>query len=202
VYQINAGQNLTVQISLDQLTKDTPFAVDRLLIVRMDEPTRQMMDLLPSGRVLVSMMDDPDAKFYEFTQGTNKTPVQDRGQFFNDVLAWNGSLSSRALIQPYPIPIWVEWTPVNRLAAGTYEVYVWIPSQHATVEAEYFLMVNGKVVERPNPALVNQKDHSGVWLTLGTWDLPEESLVGLRMVVAPGITGEIGVDAVAIVSVK
>lgn len=202
VYRINAGQSLTVEIALEQLTKDAPFAIDRLLIVRLNEPTRQMIDLLPSGRTLVSMLDDADVRFFEVVGGTEPIQVKDRGLSFTDVLAWNGSLSSRNLEKAVTFPIWVDWNPENRLAAGTYEVYVWIPAQHATVITEYFLLADGKVVKRSNPAQVNQKDHSGTWLSLGTWDLSNDAAVSLRMVVAPGTTGEIGVDAVAIVSVK
>lgn len=201
VYQINAGQSLSVKLALGQLAKETPFAVDRLLIVRMNVANSQMLEGLPSGRALVSLLDDFDAKFYEVTADKGPVLVRDRGVFYTDVLGWNGAISSRALTQPLAIPIWVEWTPVNRLSAGKYEVYVWMPAQHATTVVDYALLADGRDVERPSPAQVSQRDHAGVWLSLGLWDLPEEGMVGIRMIVAPGVTGEIGVDAVAIVKV-
>lgn len=206
VYQINAGQTLSVAVTLGQLTKDTPFAIDRLLIVRLNESTRQMLDMLPSGRTLVSMLDDPWAKFYEISKDEksgNLIPnsTSTRGEEFSDVQAWNGSMTSRKLEQPYA-PIWVDWTLGDRLSPGTYEVYVWIPIQHATVVANYFLLADGKVVERPSPAQINQADHPGAWVSLGTWTLDKEAIVGLRMIVDAGVVGEIGVDAVAIVKVE
>ncbi|MBK6647481.1 MAG: hypothetical protein IPG44_17335 [Anaerolineales bacterium] len=201
VYQANAGQTLAVQLAIGELTDKKPFAVDRLLVVRLNESTRQMLDQLPAGRPLVSLLDDPAVRFFEVVGGEPKQ-VKDRGALFNDVQAWNGSFTSRPLNEPLTIPVWVEWTSENRLSAGTYEVYVWIPALHATVVADYFLLADGKEVDRPNPATINQKDHAGKWLSLGTWDLPQESMVSLRMIVAAGVTGEIGLDAVAIVKVE
>jgi hypothetical protein len=202
VYQANAGQSLIVQAKLGELTEETPFAVDRVLIVRLNEASRQILDLLPTGRTLVSLLDDSEARFLEVVGGTAPTQTQDRGSLFNDVMAWNGSFSSRTLAEPASFPIWVDWTPANRLTAGTYEVQVWVPAQHATIITEYALLGDEKMVERPNPAPVNQKDHPGAWVTLGTWDLPEEAAVSLRMIIAAGMTGDIGVDAVAILRVE
>ena len=201
VYQVNRGQSVSVKLALGQLAKETPFAVDRLLIVRLNAGNSQMLEGLPSGRVLASLLDDFDAKFYEVTADKGPVQVRDRGVFYTDVLGWNGSFSSRALTQPLAIPIWVEWAPVNHLPAGKYEVYVWMPAQHATAVVDYALLADGKVVERPSPTQVNQRDHTGVWISLGLWDISEEALVSLRMIVAPGVTGEIGVDAIAIVKV-
>jgi hypothetical protein len=201
VYQANAGQTMSVGVALGKLSRETPFAIDRLLIVRLNESTRLMMDGLPAGRTLVSLMDDPQTLFYEVWSNA-PAKVKDRGSEFNDVPAWNGKLTSRLLEVPYLAPIWVEWLLGNRLPQGTYEVYVWIPAKHATVVADYVLLADGKVVERDSPATVNQADHAGVWWTLGTWTLDKEATVGLRLIVAAGATGEIGVDAVAIVKVE
>ncbi|MBI5823889.1 MAG: hypothetical protein HZB18_07680 [Chloroflexi bacterium] len=201
VYQVNVGQSVSVKLALGQLAKETPFAVDRLLIVRLSAGNSQMLEGLPSGRELASLLDDFDAKFYEVTADKGPVQVRDRGVLYSDVLGWNGSFSSRALTQPLAIPIWVEWAPVNHLPAGKYEIYVWMPAQHSTAVVDYALLADGKVLERPSPAQVNQRDHAGVWISLGLWDISEEALVSLRMIVAPGVTGEIGVDAIAIVKV-
>ncbi|MBK8417400.1 hypothetical protein [Candidatus Villigracilis saccharophilus] len=198
-YQVNAGQKLSVSVTLGELTDQTPFAVDRVLIVRLNESNWQMLDALPAGRTLASLMDDSTATFFEVVD-SKPVAVKDRGNFFTDVKAWNGSFTSRSLTEA-TVPIWVDWTPVNRLSPGTYEVLVWIPENHATVVADYVLLADSKIVERPNPAQVNQSDHKGVWWTLGTWTLEKESVVSLRMIIADGALGDIGVDAAAIVSV-
>jgi hypothetical protein len=192
---------MNVSITLGQLSKDTPFAIDCLLIVRLNESARQMLDGLPSGRPLVSLMDDTQASFYEVLQ-EGPVYVRDRGNLFNDVLAWNGSFTSRKLEKPYLLSIWVDWLLGNRLPPGIYEVYVWIPNKHATVVADYAFLADGQVVERDSPATVNQIDHASAWWTLGIWTLDKEATVGLRMIVAAGALGEIGVDAVAIVRVE
>ena len=201
IYQANAGQTMSVGVTLGQLSQDAPFAVDRLLIVRLNESASQMLDGLPAERTLVSLMDDSQASFFEVLK-EGPVKVKDRGDPFNDVQAWNDSFISRVLEKPYIAPIWVEWLLGNRLPPGTYEVYIWIPAKHATLVADYALLADGKVVERSNPAQVNQADHAGVWWTLGTWTLDKEATVGLRLIVAAGVTGEIGVDAVAIVKVE
>ena len=198
-YQVNAGQKLSVSVTLGELTDQTPFAVDRVLIVRLNESNWQMLDALPAGRTLASLMDDSTATFFEVVD-SKPVAVKDRGNFFTDVKAWNGSFTSRSLTEA-TVPIWVDWMPVNRLSPGTYEVLVWIPENHATVVVDYVLLADNKIVERPNPAQVNQSDHKGVWWTLGTWTLEKESVVSLRMIVADGALGDIGVDAAAIVSV-
>jgi hypothetical protein len=206
VYSIARGQRLQVSVTTGELTDKTPFAVDRLLIVRINEPTRQMLDLLPAGRTLVSLLDNAQATFYQDvynkkTKQLEKTRLQDQGVTFSDVLAWNGDFVSKNLGPTGErAPVYVDWEGLNRLPAGEYEVYVWIPAQHATAAGEYILLVDGKPSKRDNPATVNQNDYHGEWVTLGTWRLDQEALVGLHFQVEKGVPGEIGVDAVAIVS--
>lgn len=200
VYQAAPGQSLSVTIILGELTVDTPFAVDRLLIVRVNEQTRQMLDALPAGRTLVSLLDNAQATFYELN---DSTPVrtQSQGNLFNDALAWNRDFLSRNLGETgYAAPVQVDWSALNRLPAGEYEIYVWIPAQHATVAGEYILLADDLPLKRDNPATVNQRDHGGVWVSLGLWKLERDALVGLRFLVDRNVPGEIGIDAVAIVS--
>jgi len=132
---------------------------------------------------------------------------------YEDALAWNASITSLALTGTNnTAEIWAQWQPphlaapdsslVTRLPAGKYEVQVWIPAQHATAAVEYFLLADGKVVERASPAQVNQADFAGGWVTLGIWELPNEAAVTLRLVVEKGAVGEVGLDAVAILRVE
>lgn len=213
-YQVNAGQTLHVGVDLPKLGGDAvdPFSADRVLIVRLDEPARQMLDLLPAGRPLVSLLDDGvGIRYFQNKTGTSAT-FKDTPEY-EDVLAWNGSMTSLELTDANnTAEIWAQWQPphlaapdsplVTRLAAGTYEVQVWIPAQYATAEVEYFLVADGKVVERASPVKVNQADYAGEWVTLGIWELPNEAAVTLRLVVEKGTLGEVGLDAVAILRVE
>lgn len=201
VYQANAGETMSVGVALGQLSLDMPFAVDRLLIVRLNESTMQMLDRLPARRTLVSLMDDTQASFFEISQ-EGPVKVNDRGNSFSNVQAWNGGFLSRTFTIPFGRQIWIDWLRGDRIEMGTYEAYVWIPAKHATVIADYAFLADGQIVERDRPARVNQADHAGVWWTLGTWTLDKEATVGLRMIVASDALGEIGVDAVAIVRVE
>lgn len=206
VYLAEAGQTMSIHVDLPPLTAETPFAADRILIVRLNEPEREMLDALPGGRPLVSLLDDSNAVIYQVngSGAVSHTYKEEQIAVFDDVFSWAGSMSSVALPNDYGYPgqtTLVDWESPELYLPGEYEVLVWIPANHhATVPAEYKLLVNGEVLERINPAEIAQEDHLGEWVSLGRWKLEEEASLGLRMIVAPEAVGELGVDAVAILS--
>jgi serine/threonine protein kinase len=202
-YEVRTGQTLTVRAEIGPRTADSPFAVDRVLIVKVSEAQRQILEALPPGRTLASLLDDAHAKFYELTGG-GPVPVSKPWTPVTDAPAWNGSFSTRN--QAWVVPVQVYWAPIGRLPAGEYELYAWIPSQHATVIADYALLADGQEVKR-TPAEIVQKKFSGEWVSLGTWKLEAEAAVTVRMTI-PTVTvkpenqgGEIGADAVALLRV-
>lgn len=198
MYQAQPGQRLSVAVQLGELTEQTPFAADRVLIVRLAPNAVTMLEALPQERRLVSLLDE--AAFFEVV-GDKPAPVKNQGSVFMDALSWGASLLSRNEPAGYVTPIWVDWTPLGLLPAGNYEVRVWIPEKHATINGEYQLLLDGKVLPRESPAQVNQADHANEWWTLGVWQIPQPGAVSLRLVVPPNIAGEIGVDAVVILSI-
>ncbi len=199
-YQIQSGQKLSIRLDIGPLDKTKPFAIDRLLIIKVSDTQKNILDGLPAGRTLVSLLDDSRASFYELVEG-KPVLVKDRGVQIPDALAWDGSFNSRNLATPYVTTIWVDWQPLGRLPAGTYELLVWVPKTNATVHATYDLLADGELVPRDNPAPLDQSAYHGEWVSLGTWKMDTEAAVGVRMVIEKGISGEIGVDAVAIVRV-
>jgi hypothetical protein len=209
-YEIVQGQNLSVQADIGPRNEETPFAADRLLVLKVSDDQRPMVDILAGERPLVSLLDDDRATFFaEFNGLALKEEYQGIEQ--TDALAWNNqfrSLDFTGDLWNFNLignEIWVDWGPLGRLPAGQYELYAWVPAEHATAVVDFALLADGTVVERQNPAPLNQKDHTGVWVSLGIWDLPEEAAVSVRMIISrtnqSPETAEIGIDAVALVRV-
>ncbi len=207
-YEVSGGQTLSVQATIGSLPKDTSFAVDRLLVLKISDRQRPMIDALPTGRVLASLVDDQRAVY--LLQFTEK-PSLEQGVPYNDSSAWNDtyrSLDLKAWDQnTYGNEIWVDWNPLGKLSAGEYELYVWIPAQHATAIVDFKLFVEKGELKRSTDATLNMKDVTGAWKSMGSWSLPDDSSVRVRMVVnrksqtAGEGNVEIGVDAVALVRV-
>lgn len=198
MYQAQPGQRLSVAVQLGELTEQTPFAADRVLIVRLAPNAVTMLEALPQERRLASLLDE--AAFFEVVDD-KPALVKNQGSVFTDALSWGASLLSRSEPVGYVTPIWVDWTPLGILPAGNYEVRIWIPEKHATVSGEYQLLLDGKVLPRDNPAQVNQVDHHSEWWTVGVWQIPQAGAVSVRLVVPSEVAGEIGVDAVVILSI-
>jgi hypothetical protein len=212
MYEVGNGQRMSIRVSIDALTSETPFALDRLLIVKLSDSQVQMVNLLPVNRPLVSLLDDNRASFYELVSGS---PVQvvNRGQNYTDTLSWGNSLLSRNLTPALNVPLWVEWQGVGQTPAGAYEVYVWIPALHASIQANYAFLLNGQPIQfdgsevRPDSGTeeflrpVNQNDHSGIWYSLGIWRLQTPGIAGMRMIIPENTTGEACIDSIAIVRV-
>jgi hypothetical protein len=203
-YEVVQEQHLSVQVAVGARSPDTPFALDRLLIAKISDAQKHLLDALPQGRVLVSLLDDDRATF-SAVSGSETTRLSDEyhGQIQTGASAWNGSFRSHGS------EIWVaagntlqvDWAPIGRLPAGQYELYVRIPAQHAAVVADYALLADGNPVPRETPARVRQADFTGAWVSLGIWQLEGEAAVGVRMIVSKENQDEIGVDAVALARV-
>ena len=219
-YEVPGGQTMSVQVVLPKLTATTPFSLDRLLILKLSDTQVSMLTGtdqhgLPANRTLVSLMDDPKARFYETVPDTGTVQVRDRGNPFSDVPAWGGSFQSRTVTGSVN-PIQVDWLSSGRLPAGDYNVWVWIPASHASAVVDFALLADTQIIQftgdpvagdtAPDAYLrrsINQgaKEIKGTWLSLGNWTLKSEAAVTVRMLVGAGASGDIGVDAVAIVAV-
>lgn len=210
IYALQAGQRLEVSARAENLSQKAMFGADRILIVRLNPAMRAMVDALPQGRPLVSLLDDGSAEYNTFNKGDEQEAIpfsKAKQLIFPVDRSWNGSI--HAFPMPAPareyVNLQINWQPTELLPAGTYEVYVWIPAEHATAIVEYQLLASyegGKPapVPREVPAKVNQADWHGQWVTLGTWKIDKEARLGLRLIASLGeAIGEVGVDAVAIV---
>jgi hypothetical protein len=208
-YQLEAWQILAVEAQIGPLSDQLPFLLDRLLIVKIPDTQRSMIDSLPGGRVLVSLLDDDRATF---KAQTNEKPLMDQGVKYTDVPTWKNEFLSLDLSGELWVPgsigheVWVDWEPLGKLPPGSYELYVWIPAQHATAIGEFSLLANGRLVQRDTEAPIDMSAVGGEWKSMGIWNLTEESAVGVRLAVKRAeqleYHGEIGVDAVALVRVE
>lgn len=204
-YEVGQNQALSVQAEIPDLRRNAFFALDRLLIVKVAETQRSMLDALPSGRVMVSVLDDSRAVVYA---GLSSGPVRIgdyQGQPQTDALAWKGSFRSllwdAKLKEAAGNTVLVKWSPLGRLPAGEYELRVWVPASHSTVAVGFTLLADGEELKPDTPRELNQNEHRGEWASLGTWTLAEEAAVGVQMTINRQPDSEIGFDAVALVRV-
>ncbi|MBM4424662.1 MAG: hypothetical protein FJ030_14965 [Chloroflexi bacterium] len=207
VYEVRQNQQLSVQavtpdLSAPDLGGTAFFALDHLLIVKVSESQRPMIDALPFGRVVVNMLDDSRAVF---RLGERALADKYQGQPQTDALAWGNAFRSLLwdanLTNAVGNKVLVKWSPLGRLPAGEYELLVWVPASHSTVVVDFSLLADGVEIKPETPRPLDQKSASGQWVSLGTWVLENEAAVGVRMTIAKQEGAEIGVDAVALARV-
>jgi hypothetical protein len=209
-YEIGQGQNLSITSAVSLRSAEDPFAIDRIMIAKLEDAQRQIIDALPDGRILSALMDDTDAKFFF---GSQVSPLNDpyQGESLSEALAWNKSYRSLDLtgenwVSAIGNNLRVDWVANSFLQAGKYELLVWVPASNATAIVDFQLVTEGKVVERENPAEMNQQAHSGEWVSIGIWDLTEPANIVVRMNISKekqdNQMTQIGIDAVALVHVN
>jgi hypothetical protein len=192
-YAVRRGQHLRVSASVGSRDETNPFAVDRLLIVRVPPRELEKLARIPQGRPLATFID-------ERLSGDQFVNVPSSFE-----LATVDSAVNQQMYFSTRDPggtVMVEWPSIQRLSAGKYQLLAWIPSEHATVNAEYSLLADGMPVPRqPATSEMDQAYYSEEWVDLGLWELTSEAAIGVRMEVASGFLEneqEIGVDAVAV----
>jgi len=210
-FDVSQGQSLKIEASVDERTSETPFAIDRILIAKLTDEHRTLLDGLPGERTLVNLLDDSRGFFYS---GENQLRLNKlyQGVEWSDALAWGQSFRSFDITgenwdtNAFGNRLRVDWTPIGRISQGKYELYTWIPAEHATAVVEFALLSDNEVINRENPAKLNQRDHSSKWVSLGIWELPRDSSVTIRMIINKEDNlaefTEIGIDAVALVKVN
>lgn len=199
-YSFQYGQTLAVQADIGPRSAREPFAFDRLLVLKIPPEAAARLEPLPSDRPLRALADDDRVTFYEQTEG-QLVRAEPHIQRLPEPSAWNGSLLNRDLTQPHPAPVIAQWRLPGRLPAGIYELWVWIPAEHATIAADYDLLASGRLLERLNPAKIRQGDFTNQWISLGLWSLPQEAALTVQMTIQPGETGLVGADAITLVFV-
>ena len=72
---------------------------------------------------------------------------------------------------------------------------------HASAAARYDLIADGQVIDNGQENAVEQGELNGQWARVGTWFLPREAAVGVRMTITIEKNRgqcEIGVDAIVL----
>lgn len=200
-YEVAYGQQLQVEASVAARSVEQPFAATSLLILQVPETNRAMLDSLPAARTLVSLLDDSRADRYAFSNDDQEF-VSSSPEFWfsaSESTTWNGGFIGRSTQWT---TLRVDWAPLGRLPAGSYELQVWIPTQSATAQVRYTLLADGVEIEPDTPREINQASSSGVWVSLGLWQLAQEASVGVRVETLGYTVGQaLGIDAVAILQV-
>ena len=197
IYAIQTGQKLSVGAAISELTEETAFGFSDLLILRLSDDQRTVFGALLGERPVFTYADDTTAIYQIIT---------DEGAVYsaNDSAAWlrqtdsptvGASFVTRNQSDPQLLCT-VDWQFPGTYSPGTYEIRVWIPALHATAGVEYVFLVDGSPVGEPRP--LNQADHAGEWVSMSNWTLETESAIALRMIVPPGLQGEVAADAVAL----
>ncbi|MDZ4158532.1 MAG: hypothetical protein U1B80_01970 [Anaerolineaceae bacterium] len=195
LYLIDEPGWLSVSTSWLPLDENSIVAIDRVLVVRLPDSTRQLLDLLPKER-LTFIVDDSNAEI-QFTQVlyTEDTPS-----------AWGESF--QYAINPAD-ELSVNFTLPELVPPGQYEVRVWIPEEHATAEVSFSLLVNGTSFASDTGSdtlILRQRDAArGQWVSLGTWTTPRiyefPVKLSLTMQAKAGVTGDVAIDAVAFLKI-
>lgn len=201
-YEVSAGQRLRVEVFLPESEARPPFALDRLMLVRLPSTDAVLLESLPQARQLVSLLDDRDVKFNIFQGGQGQYVPSVQGWEIGQAegTAWGGSFASHP--GGWENDIQVIWPSTGLVPAGNYELYVFIPSIGATVTGEYELLAADKHAERTTAAEIVQADFSGSWVSVGQWTVANESILTVILHVLREAQGAIGVDAIAIVRVE
>lgn len=198
-YEVAYGQQLKVEAAVAARSVEQPFAATSLLILQVPETNRVMLDSLPAVRTLVSLLDDSRADRYALNQGSFVDSTPEFWFSASESTTWNGSFTGRSIQWT---TLRVDWAPLGRLPAGSYELQVWIPTQLATAQVRYTLLADGVEIEPDTPREISQASNSGSWVSLGVWQLAQEAAVGVRMETLGYAAGQaLGIDAVAILQV-
>lgn len=216
VYQVTQGQMLEVSVVVQP--GSPPFAAPYLLLSKLSSPQTNLLEFLPDhrqqGRMLYYLADDQLATFLAPgpAQQTFEPLNPDQIASGSQRLAWNGSFRYRSFTPATDLDAVVEWAPLGRLPAGQYELRAWIPAVNSTAVVQYQLFADGEEVPRANAAEIRQSEHGNEWYTLGTWQLPEEAAVSVRLVATreryqtlfsdlTDLSDHIGADAVVLLRV-
>ncbi len=193
VFDVTDSGLLSVASSWQNRDEYSTVAVERVLIVKLPESTRQLIDALPQGAFRV-IIDDNSATFgnkQDWITIDNKT-------------AWGNSFMD--LINP-PADETVIWELPDTVPFGRYEVLAWIPEIKGNPEVSYSLTGNGFDFDREEtgtPPITQQGSwEGGKWVSLGYWTVPELYGKTVRFVVTMNIKGsgigDVAADALAFI---
>jgi hypothetical protein len=193
IYQLHRLEKLSISTAWEQRNERTLVAVDRVVIVPLPDSTNYILSALPIDRQIV-MIDNPAADIE-----SAQLLYEAEGE-----ISWGDQY--QYVINPTK-DLRVLYTAPEHLLPGTYKVLIWVPPNHANLNAEYTLLVNGN--EFPNEAgegtkIISFSEYQGEqWLDLGNWTTPriyeKPVQLALRMEIKGGQPGEGAFDAIALI---
>lgn len=188
-YEINNPDNkLSISTSWDVRDERSIVAIDRALIARYPDSSRQFISQLPAGEQRY-IVDDLQAVIdtREIIYNSNVQP------------AWGDQY--QMLVNPgYDSTI--TWSTLDRVPIGRYEVLIWIPKVAASGDITLQFLVNDEALA--GEITVNEASLPGnVWGSLGVWETPliyeKPVRLSVKMSIPSGTSGEINIDAVAFI---
>ena len=188
-YEINNPDNkLSISTSWDVRDERSIVAIDRALIARYPDSSRQFISQLPAGEQRY-IVDDLQAVIdtREIIYNSNVQP------------AWGDQY--QMLVNPgYDSTI--TWSTLDRVPIGRYEVLIWIPKVAASGDITLQFLVNDEALA--GEITVNEASLPGnVWGSLGVWETPliyeKPVRLSVKMSIPSGTAGEINIDAVAFI---
>ncbi len=207
-YRVVQGQALSVRTTVGARSADAPFAAGPILMTTLSGQQLERIAMLAGQGIVASVLDDSRAAFYPMGMGAQPLSADLQGTLLTDPLAWNGRFRSLDLSGDKWQPGWTgrglraDWRPAGRLQSGRYALYARIPQLHASAAARYDLIADGQVIDNGQENAVEQGELNGQWAPVGTWFLPREAALGVRMIIAlenNPAQREIGLDAVVLV---
>ena len=187
-YLLDRAGRVSVSTAWGTRNEDSIVAVDRVVIVRLADATRPLLDLLPQA-ALRYVVDDSAARFERVSLSLDK----------NDAPAWGGQY--KLLINPAE-DVRVTWEMPELVQPGTFQVAVWVPPSSGQPPVTFHVLADG--VELPPgvvSGLLTSGSAQGGWVSLGAFStlrtMEKPVKLALQMDIAGGTTGEIPVDAAA-----
>jgi len=194
IYDLKRPDILSVSTAWELRNELTIVAIDRLMIAKVPESLRTLLEPLPKGQ-MVYIMDDSNADMeaLQYWQVVEEGP------------AWGDKYY--LLINP-PIAVRTTWTLPERVPKGKYEVLAWIPKIRGTAAIKYMFLVEGSEIEPTGeipPVTLQGDEVDPHWQPLGIWQVPDifedRVQLALELDIDAEAIGETAVDAVAFIPV-
>lgn len=193
VYDLDQINLLSIATYWEARDEFSIVAIDRVLIVRLSDSLRELINQLPQDRYKF-VIDEQQADYETFQDWIMK----------DDALSWNDQF--QIMINP-PIDTKVTWELPDVVPINQYEIMAWIPEIRGTAEVGYKLLANGNEIPREpigDPPVTMQGNWlGGKWISLGFWNIPpyygNYINLTLEMEIKAGTVGDVAIDAISFI---
>ena len=189
IYNIDQPGILSITTNWMNRDEYSIVAIDRALVAKLPPSTASFLSALPLTQQTF-IMDNLDARI------TTRDTLYKR----DDQPAWGDEY--QFIVNP-STSAQVIWDFPERVPVGQLEVFAWIPAVNGEAQVSYTLYIEDSTLGTGPVTIQQGYSEAGGWVSLGVWNVPEvygESVsAALQMDVPAGTTGEVAVDAVAII---